>query len=46
MVFGNVTARNYPGNDVRVTLGGDVEGFTEIRVAADAVTVAEIVIPR
>jgi hypothetical protein len=43
MVFGNVRARAYPGNDVRVTLSGEAEGFVEIRVAAGAITVAEIV---
>jgi hypothetical protein len=43
MVFGNVRARAYPGNDVRVTLSGAAQGFVEIRVAAGAVTVAEIV---
>jgi hypothetical protein len=43
VVFGNVSARDYPGNDVRIEFGGVVDGFTEIRLASGAVSVATLV---
>nr|MDQ2647339.1 hypothetical protein [Myxococcota bacterium] len=44
IAFGNIDARAYPGNDLRVSFHGRREGWTEIRVAAGAVTMANIVI--
>jgi hypothetical protein len=44
VVLGNITARAYPGNDVRIDFSGAEEGFADIRVAAGAVTVADLVI--
>lgn len=44
IAFGNINARAYPGNDVRITFHGRREGWTEIRVAAGAVTMANIVV--
>jgi hypothetical protein len=42
VVLGNITARSYPGNDVRVRFSGAASGFADIRIAAGAVTVAEL----
>jgi len=44
IAFGNIDARAYPGNDVRVSFHGSRQGWTEIRIAAGAVTVADIVV--
>ena len=44
IAFGNIEARAYPGNDLRVSFHGRREGWTEIRVAAGAVTMANIVV--
>jgi hypothetical protein len=44
IAFGNIDARAYPGNDLRVSFHGTREGWTELRVAAGAVTMANIVV--
>jgi hypothetical protein len=43
VVLGNIAARAYPGNDVRIDFSGANEGFADIRVAAGAVTVVDLV---
>jgi hypothetical protein len=43
VVLGNIAARAYPGNDVRIDFSGAEEGFADIRVAAGAVTVVELI---
>ena len=44
VVLGNITARSYPGADVRIGFRGAREGYADIRIAAGAVTVADVVI--
>jgi hypothetical protein len=43
VVLGNIAARAYPGNDVRIDFSGAEEGFADIRIAAGAVTVADVI---
>ena len=44
VVLGNITARAYPGNDVRIDFSGAEDGFADIRIAAGAVTVVNLII--
>jgi hypothetical protein len=44
VVLGNIAARAYPGSDVRIDFSGAEEGFADIRVAAGAVTVADLIV--
>lgn len=41
-VLGNVPAQIYPGNKLRITLGGTASGFIDVGIAADAVTLVEV----
>ena len=43
VLLGNISARKYPGNDVRVDFSGAKNGFADLRIAAGAVTVTKVV---